>query len=124
MDELKKLRELALAYQNADTPGKHHGAERDWDYGVTPELILSLLERLEKAEADAKRCLEIAGRAIGQVPVVLPQPSASHQMAQANAELEQAIERRTKAWAGTPANWVDDLRGNESVSQLDKQEKQ
>jgi hypothetical protein len=45
-------------------------------------------------------------------------------MAQANAELEQAIERRTKAWAGTPANWVDDLRGNESVSQLDKQEKQ
>jgi hypothetical protein len=55
MNELKKLRELALAYQNADTPGKHHGAERDWDYGVTPELILSLLERLEKAEADAKR---------------------------------------------------------------------
>jgi hypothetical protein len=51
MDELKKLRELAEKASNGGWLFHVSALQK----AATPTVILSLLERLEKAEADAKR---------------------------------------------------------------------
>jgi hypothetical protein len=58
MDELKKLRQAA---RRAKLPASVTGTMQSWDaiqdfrLVANPEAILGLLDRLEKAEADAKR---------------------------------------------------------------------
>jgi len=60
-------------------------------------------------------------RAIKAQNVLLINQLAANQVNAAQPDdLSSTIERGTKAWAGTPEGWVDDLRGGEPAAQPEK----